>query len=174
MITGCCLLCDLCYSGSNPYRISCTAHFFSEDGVNWNVSEFASLNASVRQPAGTVDMYLHRPKVRRWVWLFVALRKLWSVHQQLRVLDTQVNLQPAPGVLGYDITSVFFGAMQCGNQIVQPAANGSQRYCTPTPWLSPHDFNEDVSSENFRGDMMAANNTDSAFSVVVRLRSPIV
>ena len=95
------------FRDGNPYPVGCGAHLFSEDGIQWHLSDVAAFNATVALTSGAnVDLFRERPKVM---------------------------IAPAPGGAGHDAVALFTGAMRCGERPIQPGPPPNS-YCTNSTW----------------------------------------
>ncbi len=96
------------YRDGNPYRMGCSAHLFSKDGMLWFVSPFAAHNASLSltKNRGVVNLFRERPK---------AILK--------------------PRKAGYELIGLTSGAMRCGER---PVGNRDSRnplsHCANETW----------------------------------------
>ena len=97
------------YRDFNPYRMGCSAHIFSPDGINWNLSEFAAHNATVplTRGRGQVNLFRERPKA--------VLR---------------------PHLKGYKLVALTSGAMRCGERPVgsRSDSNDPLSHCANETW----------------------------------------
>ena len=116
----------LAYRDGNPYGAGCSAHLWSRDGVEWQMSAFAAHNATVllqlANAAGTADTAAPPPGGGggggggSGSVLSVDLFR-----QRPKVL---VNARG-------DISHLFAGAMRCGERAI---TGGPTPYCTNSSW----------------------------------------
>lgn len=98
------------YRDGNPYPIGCSAHLYSENGLDWTLSPIAASNASITFVGGaSVDLFRQRPKV---------------------LLADSVNGK------GSVITHLFHGAMHCGERQITGGrgSHAPQNHCVNRSW----------------------------------------
>jgi hypothetical protein len=96
------------YRDGNPYPVGCTAHLYSENGLDWVMSPVAASNASILLASGvSIDLFRQRPKVLL-----------------------------SPAGKGSAITHLFHGSMQCGERPITGGGYPNNQ-CTNTSWPGP-------------------------------------
>jgi hypothetical protein len=132
------------YRDGNPYPIGCSAHLYSENGLDWHMSPVAASNASILLTSGvSVDLFRQRPKV-----LTTPLGK------------------------GSAITHLFHGSMLCGERQIT-GGDGPNNQCANTSWPGggpPYIGTGDGAGSDNVG-ITAPTDMDYSFTTVVPLNT---
>jgi hypothetical protein len=137
------------FRDGNPYPISCSAHLYSENGLDWHMSPVAASNATITLESGaSVDLFRQRPKVLT-----------------------------RPAGKGSAITHLFHGSMKCGERPIQ-GGDFPFNQCTNGTWPGSESTSPSSRSGNgsFGGEssglgITAPTNMDYSFTTVVPLNT---